>query len=291
MIAGYMCDWLHKKNSETKWGQANSEGTLEEFRYETYHVLRINGYNESIANAFIKIAPILSESAFYFDMNKIDDIIKGQVEFKDLQEEVEYKPVINSIVDAARGLIGNDFDDLIYLLKNDENMQPVLEEKSQSELYDEIMVEKYEYYRDEVIRNLETTDKTLSPDDLKLDSLWEEFCYQIQNGESYDWALYEDHIRQLCKYEIDDVPISEIKLLWLETDAYIYCCGYEDDEYLTPTFDTMVEDVGEKIYQEVYNAAEDYELADKDQEEDDDDYDDEEDENEDDGDEDSAEKL
>ena len=256
------CDWLHKNLSETKWGQAISEGTLEEFRYETYHILRSEGYKESIANAFIKIAPILSESPLYFIPDKIADIMKGQVTFENLQEETPYNTVFNGLIEATRGFSENDINGVIYLLENNETMQSIVEEKSKKELYDEIVSEKYEYYRDKVIGKLEVMDKTLSPDDLKLDSIWEEFCFQIQNGESYDWALYEDLVRQLCEGVIDDEPENEVKLLWLETDAYLDYY-YEGDENLSPTIESMVEDIGVKIYQEVYNAAENYAFADE----------------------------
>ncbi|HAG11401.1 MAG TPA: hypothetical protein DCK76_08495 [Desulfotomaculum sp.] len=52
---------------------------------------------------------------------------------------------------------------------------------------------------------------------------WEEFKFQVQNEESFFFEAYEDTIRAICRNLIRSFPESELKLLWLHSNAYFNC--------------------------------------------------------------------
>ena len=56
----------------------------------------------------------------------------------------------------------------------------------------------------ETIDNLKNQEATLSPEDLELNNIWEEICYQQQVEESCYWDVYMENLELMIDVAIDD---------------------------------------------------------------------------------------
>jgi hypothetical protein len=170
------------------------------------------------------------------------------------------------------------FLDVFYLLVTDESMQPVNVDQSLTELIQGIAGEKFALYVTQIEDLLQGMDKGSSPDDLHLDSAWEEFAYQFQEGESVDWEIYVDLVRGLCHNLLEDLPEPELRLLWTDIN---FCYDWESSHEPAPT-DVLdkamiLGDLTDELYQRVCFEAEKYDLHLYDYDDDDDDEEDSED--------------
>jgi hypothetical protein len=259
------------QGKETAKGDAQNE--LAAYTREVYHRLRSGKYTADIVNIFIECAQTLAfddERHFlsanewvprkeltyqnrnrYFDEDtiaQIDRIIAGHVPF--------YADIQDFDADDAQMFL-----DVFYLLVTDESMQPVNVDQSLTELIQGIAGEKFALYVTQIEDLLQGMDKGSSPDDLHLDSAWEEFAYQFQEGESVDWEIYVDLVRGLCRNLLEDLPEPELRLLWTDIN---FCYDWESSHEPAPT-DVLdkamiLGDLTDELYQRVCFEAEKYEL-------------------------------
>ena len=61
---------------------------------------------------------------------------------------------------------------------------------------------------------------TLSGDDSRLTTTWDEICVQIQGEESYHWNMYDLTVRSLVEYDVFQLKHFEQLALWIQTEAY-----------------------------------------------------------------------
>lgn len=285
--------WPLKVLYPTGWNEIkeNTKGDAQEvlaqYTREVYHRLRSEKYTADIVNIFIECAQTLAfddERHFlsacewvnrkdltyqnrnhYFDedtIGQIDRIIAKHLSF--------YADIQDFDVDDAQMLL-----DIFYLLVTDESMQPVNVDQSLTELIQGIAGEKFVLYVTQIEDLLQGMDKGSSPDDLHLDSAWEEFAYQFQEGESVDWEIYVDLLRGLCHNLLEDLPEPELRLLWTDIN---FCYDWESSHEPAPT-DVLdkamiLGDLTDELYQRVCFEAEKYDLHLYDYDDDDDDEED-----------------
>jgi hypothetical protein len=121
----------------------------------------------------------------------------------------------------------------------------------------ELIIEaKYGQMVDEVvaeIRNL-PIDHMQSGQDSALNSVWEEFVFQIQGEESVIFSSYEEVIENVCLTSVEKLTDMEVALLWLGSDNY-----WNRDEAIAGQAQKR-EDVVDELYQRIKNRAGDEEL-------------------------------
>lgn len=94
-----------------------------------------------------------------------------------------------------------------------------------------------------------------SPDDMGLDSVWEEFKYQVQREESITFEAFEFEIRLLCARRVDALEFSTRFLLWCWSDGIV-----EWDEDQPPPLDEIPRYATDEVYRRVCEFADDEEL-------------------------------
>ena len=123
------------------------------------------------------------------------------------------------------------------------------------------------YNRDEIITNLvlqivarlKLIPSDNAPDDLNLDgSVFEEVAYQIQNGESVFWDLYEDIIISECENAYNALDEKQQDVL---VDDYVYYDEDSSKEEIQIEKDNAMMDVIKEIKEAVLSFAADYELV------------------------------
>lgn len=72
---------------------------------------------------------------------------------------------------------------------------------------------------DRVVEQLEKQPAALSGDDSGLASVWEEFCVQVQDEESFDWESYVETVKGFIGGEIGKLSRHEREAIWLQTDG------------------------------------------------------------------------
>jgi hypothetical protein len=72
---------------------------------------------------------------------------------------------------------------------------------------------------EKVIAGLKRQRAQLSGDDSGLGTVFDEFCVQVQEGESFFWDAYELTAKQFILGELDQVPHHERQTIWLQTEA------------------------------------------------------------------------
>ncbi|BCV20628.1 hypothetical protein [Moorella sp. Hama-1] len=123
----------------------------------------------------------------------------------------------------------------------------------------EIIEAKYMEYARMVIDKIKALgdECRLSGDDSPLKNVWEEFKFQVQEGQSIFFDLYEEIIRSFCRDVIGSLSESEIRLLWLESNAYY---NYDEDEDGFPCVEEQAMGVEDELYSVVWTIAADEEL-------------------------------
>lgn len=123
----------------------------------------------------------------------------------------------------------------------------------------DIIAEKYDEYSRKVIERIKSLgpECRLSGDDSGLADVREEFKCQVQTGESFFYDVYEETIRSICRDVIESLTRSELKLLWLWTDAYF---DYEGEGF--PCTEELIDAVEDELYSAVWQAADNEEIVD-----------------------------
>ncbi len=62
-------------------------------------------------------------------------------------------------------------------------------------------------------------ESVMSPDDAGLENVWDEFCVQVQSGESLFWESYVEVVQQFLVHEIEALPEFQRDALWLQTPS------------------------------------------------------------------------
>lgn len=92
--------------------------------------------------------------------------------------------------------------------------------------------------------------------DSDLETVWDEFKFQLQHEQSvYFWA-YEDTIRRICAKLVQGLDRVDQARLWLMTEA----SEDPDRGAEIPYGDPLIEDVGEMLYQRVVSRAQSEEV-------------------------------
>ena len=121
---------------------------------------------------------------------------------------------------------------------------------------------KYARYAKKVIWHIKRLPKECrqSGDDSVLDSVWEEFKYQIQRVESVCFDVYVEEIRSFCRATVEDLPRDEQGLLWLWSDASCEWDVEREGEKI-PYGDPVTEALEDELYSRVCSIADDEELT------------------------------
>lgn len=86
--------------------------------------------------------------------------------------------------------------------------------------------------------------------------MWEEFCHQMQWGDSIFADAYEATIRMMVERTVNAMTPSEAMLLWLSSDEYFeYDPEREGNDGLFPCPGEMAEAIVAEIYQGVCDRA------------------------------------
>jgi hypothetical protein len=101
------------------------------------------------------------------------------------------------------------------------------------------------------IRSLQSLkgDNLLSGDDSELANTWDEFCVQVQEGESFFWDAYVITIKQAILVGVVALPVHVKQAIWLQTDD-----GFEwslDDENGELDFHPDNNTIVDYVFQEV----------------------------------------
>jgi hypothetical protein len=104
-----------------------------------------------------------------------------------------------------------------------------------------------------VVRELQQIKDLLSGDDSGLENVWDEICVQIQGQESFFWSAYDETVRAVVVAMLDKVPITELQVVWFQTDAGEE--WLEDSDRRNPETPWNRDDVVEYIVAAVYDLA------------------------------------
>jgi hypothetical protein len=84
----------------------------------------------------------------------------------------------------------------------------------------------------DVISILRGMESSLSGDSSGLESVWEEFCVQVQHEQSFYWSTYEHTVEGLLYSAVEELDSDAQLALWAVTDEgweYIYDHHAEND--------------------------------------------------------------
>jgi len=125
-------------------------------------------------------------------------------------------------------------------------------------LVNSIVFDKYREHARKVIKQIKALPDSCrqSGDDSDLKDVWEEFKFQLHNGESIFYFAYEITIRQMCDAVVFSLPQNEMRLLWLWSDGYVE--WDEEDEHDPPY---SVDDVATQLYKTVCEIGDEEPLA------------------------------
>jgi hypothetical protein len=105
-----------------------------------------------------------------------------------------------------------------------------------------------------VILGLQRMHHTLSGDDSELVTTWDEICVQVQYEKSFFWDAYDETVRALVAWEVENLPEHEKDALWLRTDAgWDWAYKPEDERPPEPVVDDDIVDYVTRNY--VYAEA------------------------------------
>lgn len=110
-----------------------------------------------------------------------------------------------------------------------------------------------------VIAELKARSAEISGDS-GLANAWEEFCAQVQDEESADWAGYEDLVEDLLYVFVEGLDWDAQLAMWATTDtglAYLYDHRADHDGVAGVPVNTG--DIVSKLEREVWLAATEYE--------------------------------
>lgn len=117
----------------------------------------------------------------------------------------------------------------------------------------EIINEKYNFYLLDV-RNLLCSlegDNCLSGDESPLKNVWEEWKFQNQIEESNYYEIYEETIRGVIFERLEKLLYTELKLLWLLTEAYF---EFEEEEGY-PNKTRLINDIVDELLPKLNDIA------------------------------------
>lgn len=69
------------------------------------------------------------------------------------------------------------------------------------------------------IASLKSQRAQLSGDDSRLHTAFDEFCVQVQEGESFFWDAYELTAKQFIRGQLEQLQNHERQAIWLQTDT------------------------------------------------------------------------
>jgi hypothetical protein len=107
-----------------------------------------------------------------------------------------------------------------------------------------------------VISSLQQMTNTLSGDDSKLKTTWDEICAQIQYEKSCCWNVYDDTVRAIVEAQLRKLSKHEREAIWLQTDHGIdWSCKEMEEKEEPPIFDGDIVDwlTEEHVYAEAAN--------------------------------------
>jgi len=100
-------------------------------------------------------------------------------------------------------------------------------------------------------------DAKLSGDDSCLRDAWDEFCVQLQSGESALWEAYEATVYQFIGRELRRLDENLLCAIWYQTergtDYWLdteYGTDSEDEAPEEPADDEVRQEVADRVYQE-----------------------------------------
>lgn len=129
-------------------------------------------------------------------------------------------------------------------------------------------------YKKTILQSIKKFPKSArsSGDDSVLNSVWEEFKYQVQREQSFAFDVYESSIRSVCRGVVDEMPQDERALLWLFTEAWLDW----DEEAVIPHGSMIDQALEDSFCQQIVEHAENEPLKHDPDEESDDDWEDDE---------------
>jgi hypothetical protein len=71
---------------------------------------------------------------------------------------------------------------------------------------------------EQTIAFLKEIKDTLSGDDSPLENTWEEICVQVQDEQSFHWAVYLEMMYETVSGKIGHLPRHDLVALWMQTD-------------------------------------------------------------------------
>ena len=93
----------------------------------------------------------------------------------------------------------------------------------------QVAEEKAKRICNKVIRLLQKMPAGLSDDDSGLDNVWDEVCVQVQVEMSYSWVSYEETIKALVDFEVEELKSHEQLALWVQTPEFIEWESEQDE--------------------------------------------------------------
>jgi hypothetical protein len=122
-----------------------------------------------------------------------------------------------------------------------------------------IIEEKYAELTSEVIAQLQE----LAPDEIGYEAsdredAWEAFAEEVQNSLEDDDAIESDVIDELCSEQIEELSLTELKLLWLGSGDYVNWHNEDLEEF--PSEDEMADAVMDELYSWLEQKAADMDL-------------------------------
>lgn len=97
----------------------------------------------------------------------------------------------------------------------------------------------------------------MSGDDSVLQSVWEEFKFQVQREHSTSFEVYEQSVTAICEGMVDELQPEQLHLLWLWSDGYL---KWKDSDGMAPCEGRMADDVAQQLYDCVCELADTEEL-------------------------------
>ncbi|MBU9721611.1 MULTISPECIES: hypothetical protein [Bacillaceae] len=113
------------------------------------------------------------------------------------------------------------------------------------------------YYLEELQNNIEgfAFYGSLEGDDYNTRNYWEEFCYQVQYGDSYPYEITVDVVESHIDSMLCSIPKRDLYLLYTSTDQFIYD-EYEPEDYFPfPSEEEMIEPTANKLMEEIKSVA------------------------------------